>query len=412
MRHNEATRDFILAHRGEDVRQLAFSSKKYPGVDMFFALDQISGWQKAQEKLPEWSQNDRIVYPQRLSMEQCSSEQTALYKAQLVRRLLGDPGNARKNKCSFADLTGGFGVDFYFIARELSSMKPGEKSDFVYVERQQQLCGIARNNFDVLGLSAAISCADATAYLKTMNPVDLIFLDPARRSGAGKRVCSIADSTPNVLEIKQTLLEKSQFVLLKLSPMYDWQQAIRELDHVAEVHIVSVKNECKELLILLSAQPGSAVRVCCVNDNAVFEFENHESGESVLPLLDGEIPLQAFLYEPNASIMKAGCFAELCGKYPLQAISSNSHLFVSREYMADFPGRKFEILQTSTLNKKDVREKLRSIHQANVTTRNFPLTSKELRRRLKWQEGGDDYVFATTARNNEHLLVLCRKVGL
>ena len=395
---NQATADFIRQHADGDVRQLALQAKKNPEVNLPFALDQIAGRQTARRKLPSWAAIDGIVYPPHLSMEQCSSEPTARYKALLA-----------EGTESVVDLTGGFGVDFSFLAKGVRRA--------VYVERQEPLCAIARQNFQLLGLTQAeVVCADSEDYLRQMEPADLIFIDPARRDTHGGRTYGIADCTPDVLALRPLLLQKARRVLLKLSPMLDWRKAVSDLgrEQVSEVHIVSVANECKDLLVVidtpLHAAPAGEGRLVCVNDGQVFETALSASATSPLSYQGGwEGPL--FLYEPNASIMKAGCFADVAQRFGVDAIARNSHLFVSGTLVVDFPGRVFHIDTVTSMNKRELKEKLGSLSQANIAVRNFPLSVADLRRRLKISEGGSTYIFATTLANGERTLLICRKTA-
>ena len=386
---NQATKDFIRNHADDDVRQLALRGTKDPEVDLPFALDQIAGRQTAKRKLPSWAAVEDIVYPPHLSMEQCSSEQTARYKADLA-------GSGQR----FVDLTGGFGVDFSLMARGFS--------EAVYVERQAPLCEIAADNFRLLGLhQATVVCGDGTDYLQTMPPADLIYIDPARRDDHGGRTYGIADCTPNVLSILDLLLEKAERVLIKLSPMLDWRKAVTDLgpQYVREVHIVSVANECKELLILLS--PGQTFRLICVNDNSV--FMPHDSHDSHEPYWPHEPHKSHYLYSPNASIMKAGCFAEVAARFSLHQLAQNSHLFVSDQLVEDFPGRVFHIDAVTTMNKHELRQHLQGLTQANIAVRNFPMSVAELRKRLKLSEGGSTYIFATTLADGRKVLLICSR---
>lgn len=386
---NQATIDFIRNHADDDVRQLALRGTKNPEVDLPFALDQIAGRQTAKRKLPSWADTEGIVYPPHLSMEQCSSEQTACYKAEMAGR-----GHR------LVDLTGGFGVDFSVMAQGFA--------EAVYVERQAPLCEIAADNFRLLGLhQATVVCADGTDYLQTMPQADLIYIDPARRDDHGGRTYGIADCTPNVLSIRDLLLEKAERVLIKLSPMLDWRKAVSDLgsQYVREVHIVSVANECKELLILLS--PGTSFRLVCANDNTKFEAHlSHESHESHWPHWPHN---PHYLYSPNASIMKAGCFAELATRFSLNQLAQNSHLFVSDKLVEDFPGRIFHVDAVTTMNKHDLRHHLQRLTQANIAVRNFPLSVAELRKRLKLSEGGSTYIFATTLADGKKVLLICSR---
>ena len=522
---NQATLDFIRQHQDDDVRQLAFLGSKYPEVDMPFALDQIRGRKMARVKLPRWASIDGIIYPPHISMEQCSSEQTALYKAELAARLLGlSPSSSENGEekekesenasnlhlfeiCEFAgkgavdsefakneatckkqqilteseenvneikeepyegdfseeigfvDLTGGFGVDFSYIASRL-----GVKS--MYVERQAHLCEAAKENFGRLGLKNAIvkngdgievlhsfaSKKEAAAsdslgitedqsqsLLKTNLGLKLIFIDPARRDDAGNKVVSLKDCTPDVTLLQEEMLSKADYVIIKLSPMLDWHRAVSELNCVQEVHIISVNNECKELLLVLSARnmddmrASSAdgesgedeidgaegtdgevkhagnLRIYCINDAQSFVCDELDMESSSVKIAASILEEMLYLYEPNASLMKAGCFSVLSERYGARMLSKNSHLFVSREPIAVFPGRSFRIIVVSSFNKKELKRHLSGITKANIATRNFPLSVAELRKRLKLKDGGETYIFATTLSDESHVLMITEK---
>ena len=394
---NPATLDFIRQHWDEDVRQLAFLGSKYPEVDLPFALDQIRGRKMARAKLPRWAEIEGIIYPPHISMEQCSSEQTALYKAELAARLLKLQNS---ENCEFADLTGGFGVDFSYMAARL-----GVKS--MYVERQEHLCEAAQENFELLGLkNAIVKNGDGVEVLHALEHLKLIFIDPARRDDAGNKVVSLKDCTPDVTLLQDEMLEKAEYVIIKLSPMLDWHRAVNELKHVREVHIVSAGNECKELLLVLSAQENGPLRVCCANDDQLFSVEEQDEAAVSIAKADD---VCGFLYEPNASLMKAGCFGSISRQYGVKMLAPNSHLFVSSEPVSDFPGRSFRIRAVSSFNKKELKRQLGSIAKANVATRNFPLSVAELRKRLKLKDGGDIYIFATTLSDESKVLLICEK---
>ena len=510
---NQATQDFIRQHQDDDVRQLAFLASKYPEVDMPFALDQIRGRKMARVKLPRWASLEGIIYPPHISMEQCSSESTALYKAELAARLLGlpvssssaekenesanenevakasdshfskirdlraidsefakngatsenqqiltkpgeDVNETKEDVCKadfseeigFVDLTGGFGVDFSYIAARL-----GVKS--MYVERQAHLCEAAKENFGRLGLKNAIvkngdgievlhsfhpkkkdvASADDSlgitydqplSLLKTNLGLKIIFIDPARRDDAGNKVVSLKDCTPDVTVLQEEMLSKADYVIIKLSPMLDWHRAISELSHVREVHIISVNNECKELLLVLSArnmgemEASSAdgevkhvgnLRIYCVNDAQSFVCDELDMESSSVKIAPPVLEEMQYLYEPNASLMKAGCFGVLSGRYDARMLSKNSHLFVSREPITAFPGRSFRIIAVSSFNKKELKRHLSGITKANIATRNFPLSVAELRKRLKLKDGGETYIFATTLSDESHVLVITNK---
>jgi hypothetical protein len=397
---NEATLEYVRQHADDDVRQLALRGSKDEAVNMTAALQQIAGLQTARRKLPSWAAVEGVLFPPHLAMEQCSSEQTALYKSENVTRYARTMFPQDKNEV-LVDLTGGFGVDFSFMARSFKRA--------VYVERQEELCQLARHNFQVLGLKAEVICADGVDFLHQLKHASVIFLDPARRDKHGSRTYGIADCTPDVLQLRDELLQKADLVVLKLSPMLDWRKTVNDLgaQWVKEVHIVAVGGECKELLIFLSKEGHQHLRVICVNDDERFEVEEETEAVAALPLPTGEY--YSFLYEPNASIMKAGCFSQLARHYGVSPLAHNSHLFVSNKPVDNFPGRQFRVQAVSTMNKRELKEKLGSLQQANITVRNFPLSVAELRKRLKLSEGGCHYIFATTLANGNHVLIVCQR---
>lgn len=435
---NQATQDFIRQHQDDDVRQLAFLGSKYPEVDMPFALDQIRGRKMARVKLPRWASLEGIIYPPHISMEQCSSESTALYKAELAARLLGLPASSSgtemkaENEIEFVDLTGGFGVDFSYIAARL-----GVKS--MYVERQAHLCEAAKENFGRLGLknaivkngdgievlhsflpkkddaasdddSLGITYDQPRSLLKTNLGLKIIFIDPARRDDAGNKVVSLKDCTPDVTVLQEEMLSKADYVIIKLSPMLDWHRAISELSHVREVHIISVNNECKELLLVLSARNmGENLCIYCINDAQSFVCDELDMESSSVKIAPSTLEEMQYLYEPNASLMKAGCFGVLSERYDARMLSKNSHLFVSQAPIEAFPGRSFRIIAVSSFNKKELKRHLSGITKANIATRNFPLSVAELRKRLKLKDGGETYIFATTLSDESHVLMITEK---
>ena len=397
---NEATRDFIYQHLEADVRQLALQGGRDPEVNLPLALEQIAGRQKARTKIPSWAAIDGILYPPHLSMEQCSSERTARYKAGITGE-----GNL------FVDLTAGFGVDAAFISKGFSKA--------VCVERQEQLCNIISENFKTLGqIQIDVVCGDGTAYLHTLDHADLLFIDPARRDEYGARIFGIADCTPNVLEMMDEMMEKADRIIIKLSPMLDWRKAVEDIGKgVCCVHIVSVENECKELLIEVKSKERRAkselspLRIVCVNllsDGSEERFE-FDAKAPVPTQTTCFANLSGFLFEPNASIMKAGCFGLLAERFSLSQLDSNSHLFVSDVAIGGFPGRRFIIDKVTSMNKRDLKEALAGISRANIAVRNVPMPVAELRKRLKLQDGGDVYIFATTVANQGHRLFVCRK---
>ena len=417
------TAEFIREYRERDIRQLALQANRFPDVDMPYALDQIQGWQIARRKLPKWAACDGVIFPPHLSMEQCSSEPTAQYKLNLAmewttlnselstqncRRQQFKTQNSKfKTSTRMTDLTGGFGVDFSFTSCAFAAA--------TYVERNEQLCHIVEHNLPLLGLNnATVVCADAVEYLSTVEPQTMLFLDPARRDEHGAKTVMLADCTPDVVQLLPKLLEKSRFTMLKLSPMLDWHKAVDDLQGaVREVHIVSVGGECKELLLVLSTVVESELKVYCADLSTASDTSSlfvYTPGSSA-PVANSKLKTQnsKFVHEPNASIMKAGCFDELAAAYGVSPVSRNSHLFLSDEPIEDFPGRSFVVERVTTMNKGELRKALAGIEKANIATRNFPLTVAELRKRLKIKDGGDVYIFATTTAEGEHLLLISRK---
>ena len=384
---NEATLEQIRRHRQDDVRQLALK-----GMDPL-VVQQIAGWQVARTKVPSWAEVEGLHYPLHLSLEQCSSEQTARYKASLL-----SPGD------TFVDLTGGFGVDFFFMSQPFQRR--------VYVEQQQELCDIARHNFDLLNHPCTVVCGSATEYLQQMPHASAIYIDPARRDAHGARTYSISDCTPNVLELQELLVKKADRVIIKLSPMLDWHKAASDLQHISAIHIVSVQNECKELLLVLADGAMSEAPVVCINllaDGTLQRFEYNPATNAQSANVNAKVNA-TYLYEPNASIMKAGCFDEIGDFYQICKLSANSHLYVSDHEVKDFPGRGFQILSIPSMNKRELKEALRDIDRANITVRNFPMSAEALRKRLRLKDGGDLYIFATTVGDGSHQLFICRKI--
>ena len=389
---------FIEENARADVRSLALQAKKYPKVDMAMAVVQIAGRQIAEAKVPTWYRTEGLLYPKHLSMEQCSSEATAIYKAGLVE---GE---------TFADLTGGFGIDCSFLSRKF------KKAD--YVERQAELCELAKHNFPLLGLNIDVHNEDGVEYLKRMQPVDCLFLDPARRDGHGGKTVAISDCEPDVSALEELLVEKARKVMVKLSPMLDLSLALKDLKHVCEVHIVSTDNECKELLLILQKETASSeVSIHCINSLGAlngyriyqeYAFTQEQERTSDCPLTS---EVNAYIYEPNASIMKAGAYRSLTQAYPVKKLHPSSHLYVSPHFIEDFPGRKFQVEAVSGFGKMELKTFLQGMEKANLTIRNFPSSVAELRKRLKLKEGGDDYLFATTLADESKVIIKCKKHG-
>lgn len=387
---NESTKQFIRENLNADVPTLAL--KKAPvGTDFSLALRQIAARQLLRKKVPEWSENEDLLFPAHLSIEQCSSEASANYKANLLN------GN------TFADLTGGLGIDTYYIDRHF------QKTD--YVERQTELCDLARRNFSVLNTQIEVHNETAEDYLKHCEPKDCIFIDPARRDGHGRKTVSIADCTPNVADLQELLLQKAEKVMVKLSPMLDISKALEELHHVKELHVVAVANECKELDFILERVYQGEIQFVCVNlltEQPEVRFTMEEERNSSGKLAESVLK---YLYEPNPAVMKAGCFKLLTQRFDVFKLHKNSNLYTSEDLISDFPGRIFEVEGWAPYNKKVKQALLQEVDKASIAVRNFPLSVAELRKALKIGDGDAIYLFATTLKGEQKIIVKTKKTA-
>lgn len=390
--------EFIAQHAAEPIDRIAFALQSQPHLDKQAILRQIEGQRRMAKKLPNMVGVEGIHFPSRLSMEQCSGEVAAAYKRDLVARKIG-------HGVSMADLTGGFGVDFSFLALLFDEAH--------YVEQQEDLVAVARHNFPLLGLNhASLHLADAAQWLNVAAEQTFVFLDPARRDAAGRKVAGLADCEPNVLDLLPVLRHKTKFAMLKLSPMLDIAACLRDLPMAAEVHVVAEKGECKELLVWLDFSLDTAVAnadnvpIVC-HDDFTFCFTRVE--EKNAPMVGCDC-VSAYLYEPSAAVLKAGAFKTLCQRWPVAKLHPESHLYTSAEYVADFPGRKFRVLRQGDFSKKSLRWFVGEVKQANLSVRNFSSSVAALRKRLKVSEGGVEYWFATTLGDGSHVLIACEKV--
>ncbi len=386
---------FIKKHLHDDINELALHANLYPDIDIKAAIIQIQGWQIANRKLPLWANTNGIIYPKHISLEQCSSQTTAEYKASIIKNLA--------SKERMADMTGGYGVDAVIMGRMFSHL--------TFVEPNKDLCELAAHNLPLLGIKEFTienkRCEDA---LHIIAHQDFIFVDPSRRNSNGARVVSISECTPNVHELNKQLCEKADTVMIKLSPMLSVSSLVKELQGIKAIHIVSVNNECKEILAILTDTLFKVPIIKCVNitdkETQVFSFTQEE--EDACPHTYVR-DLQTFLYEPNASLMKACCFNSIASQYNMSQLHPNSHLYTSDDLIEDFPGRSFRVDKVLSMNKYDIKE-LQKLKKANISIRNFHSTVTNLRQRLKLEEGGDSFIFATTLADNRKVLLLCRKI--
>lgn len=406
------TMAFAQAHREDDVHRLALSAKPQPGVDLSAALQQVAGYQRAKTKLPDWARVKGIIFPPQLSLEQCSSEVTAQYKGRVVedfwKKTFGEEPQ------TMVDLTGGFGVDFHYLSLCFPQA--------VYVEQNEALCQVAQHNFTCLGhTSTEVVNTTAEGWLSQGRRVQLAFLDPARRNVAGGKTVLMEDCTPSIIELLPNLFACAQTIMLKLSPMLDHHLAIKQLTEagakVHEVHITGVKNECKELLFILTKDERTRAQ-CAMNNNMVltatdgkvsFSTTLKQEHDTPLPIFAEPLTANLWLHEPHAALMKLGCFSVMSRQWQVAALSVHSHLFLSKEEISQFPGRSFQIKSVCSFNKKELKTALGSLRQANIATRNFPMSVAALRQKLRLKEGGDTYIFATTSAEGNHLLLICER---
>lgn len=389
---DENTRKFILQHEKEDIRRLSLTLGKRIDLDKDFVLRQINGRQKVKSKITSFYENPEILYPFHLSVEQSSSELTAKYKAGLVG---GE---------SLLDLTGGFGVDFAFLSSKFKKN--------IYVERQSELCELSKHNFKVLGLkNYSIYNEDSVTFLKKSENSAVIFIDPHRRNDSGRKMVSISDCEPNLLDIKDLLVAKSDKCLVKLSPMLDLQQAIKDLNYVSEVHILSVENECKELLLLLQSKTEKMIVVNAIN------FQKNGKIQSFAFNLENEISaryeigkITKYLYEPNASVMKSGAFKSVAQNFGIHKLNVNTHLYSSESFVTDFPGRVFEVIEVLDYSKNSIKILKTKYKKANISTRNFPESVEEIRSKTKLNDGGDIYLFACRDYQDKTTIIICSKI--
>lgn len=403
---NDATLAFAERHAADDVRQLALRPVHDPDVDLPAALQQIEGRQLARRKLPEWAALPGLIFPPRLSMEQCSSEATARYKREVADGLLRPEGAAGQAPAgALTDLTGGFGVDFSYLAPRFARA--------IYVERLPHLCRTAAHNLPRLGLERAeVVNQDGVDYLQRMAPADLIFIDPARRDGCGRKTVAIADCEPDLERLLPLLRAKSRFTMAKLSPMLDIRAALQRLEGVGQVHVVSVAGECKELLFVWSHEKeAGSLHIHCVNltekgEATRFAFTPEEEAAATCTYTAAP---GRYLYEPHAALLKAQAYRIVAARFGLEKLHPNSHLYTADRLVESFPGRMFRVEAVAGFGKKESKDLLKNVEKANLTVRNFPASTTDLRKRLRLADGGDTYLFATTAADGRHLLIRCAK---
>lgn len=381
---------FILDNEHTDPFELSLKHKSLFGLPTQVIADQIAARKKAKTKLPEWYNTKEIIYPPSLSMEQCSSQITAIHKQQVIQ------GN------TLIDLTGGTGVDTLYLSKVFEKV--------TYVEQNEELCEIARHNFKVLGAAnITVVHADSEEFIKSYDKKsDAIFIDPARRDNSNKKVFMWSDCEPNIIGLQSKLLGVANQVLIKASPLLDLSAGSKDLHHISTTHVVAVKNECKELLYLLdkNSQTKTIQTSNYTSENNIesFDFsvveEQSANANYAAP--------QALLYEPNSSVLKSGAFKILCDRFGISKLHLNSHLYTSQTFVTDFPGRSFYIKNVVKYNKKELL-KLLPNKKANITVRNFPEDVAAIRKKTGIKAGGNIYLFATTIEDRQKVIIVCEK---
>lgn len=394
MKQTDLFRQFVKEHAADDLTRLLLSASRYPTIDISFAVEQIASRRQIKEKLPMWYANDALLFPSKISAEQCSSEQTASYKQRLV-----------KESDRLCDLTGGLGIDSFYFSRKAAHV--------TYIERFPAYCEAACHNFASLeATNITIVEGDSTELLAELPQFDIFYIDPARRGEGNKRVYALTDCEPDLPALLPELFRHAPKVIAKLSPMADIRLTLDLLPGTTEIHILSVRNECKELLFVVESQAEtSSPIVHCINFNSagreeIFAFSlQDEQGEE----LHLARQMKRYFYESNASLLKAGAFKSIASCFGVEKLHVSSHLYTSDELVEDFPGRRFVVEEVYPFTGKLCKNISKDIPQANITVRNFPLSVEELRKRTKIRDGGEVYLFATTLADNSKILVKCRK---
>ena len=370
-----------------NISKLALSKNPFPEVDWKEIINQIVSKNKSQHKLPTWFNTDNIYYPPSLSIEQTSSEITAKYKSELI------------SGTSLIDLTGGFGVDDYYFSKKFERV--------IHCERNVELSEMVQHNYDVLNVNNITCLAknSTDVLMQSDRTFDWIYIDPSRRSDVKGKVFLLKDCLPNVPENLKLYFSKSNSILIKTAPILDITAGCMELENIKAIHIVAIENEVKEILWLLEKGYNDEIELNAVNiqkektDCTTFILGKHTPARFSLP--------QEFLYEPNAPLLKSGGVDYLCDALHISKLHPHSHLFTHIE-LIDFPGRRFSVNEVIPFKKENLKKHLEG-KKMNITTRNFPLTVEEIRKKYKIADGGTVYAFFTTNINNEKIVLICTK---
>ena len=380
--------NFINQNLNTDSSKLALKKNPFPEVNYTTIINQIIAKKKAKDKLPTWYLSENIIYPEKISIEQTSSETTAKYKASLVS---GE---------NLIDCTGGFGIDDFYFSKQFKSV--------IHCELNADLSKIVKHNFEVFK-ATNIECyqGDSTQILEQLNQkFDCIYIDPSRRNDAKGKVFMLADCLPNVVDLQDFYYQFTNTILIKTAPILDLHAGLLELKNVAEIHIVAVDNEVKELLWKIEKNFNDSPEIIAVNiekeKQTITKIESSKSYSARYNLP------KKYLYEPNASLMKSSEFETVSELFAVGKLHQHSHLYTSDEII-DFPGRKFQIDAIVPFQKKEISQHIQG-KKMNVSTRNFPIKPEEIKKKYKITDGGTIFAFFTTNINNEKIILLCTKL--
>ena len=395
MQSDEIFKKFVVEHADDDINTLILNTSRYKEVNIKRAVEQIAARRIIREKLPTWYENPDVIYPSTLAAEQCSSELTARYKQRFV--------NEEDIVC---DLTGGLGVDTYYFSRKSRQV--------IYIERDTKFCEAAVRNFQTLQAdNIKVLNADSTQLPNYTLHTEhyTLYLDPSRRGAANKRLYALEDCEPDLTEIWPKMLPVADKIIVKLSPMLDISLLVKKLAGIFEIHLVSVRNDCKEMLVVAENSTNDFLKICCIN------YLSNQSEQSFAFLWDEEktatvrlaSEVKKYLYEPNVSILKAGAFKSAAQPFNIEKLHPDSHLYTSNENIRDFPGRRFDVTAVYPFHNQTCKELSKSVPQANIAVRNFPLSAEALRKRLKIRDGGEVYLFGATLFDGRRVLIYCVK---
>lgn len=385
---NPEIQKFIIENTGLDTSKLALKRNPFSQIDFKFLLNQIESRTKSRDKLPTWFNRENIIYPSKISIEQTSSEATAKYKSEIV------------SGKSLIDLTGGFGIDDYYFSKKIDTI--------VHCEINPELSEIVSNNFKQLN-ALNINCIEGDS-LKTLEQLNQkfswIYIDPSRRNDAKGKVFMLKDCLPNVPDLLEKYFVYSNNILIKTAPILDISAGLQELKNVKQIHIVAVNNEVKELLWVIEKEFINEIEIITINitkqNKKVFNFNMNSESE-----VNYGFP-KKYLYEPNSAVMKSGGFNQVSVSFSLDKLNKNSHLYTS-DNLIDFPGRTFQIEKILSYSKKDMLENFTN-QKINITTRNFPDTVENIRKKWKIKDGGNQYCFFTTDKNENKIALICTKI--